>query len=45
MIKGITIFTPTYNRGYILPQLYNSLCKQTNNNFEWVVVDQMITQN
>ena len=35
----ITIFTPTYNRAYILPQLYNSLIKQNNNNFEWIIVD------
>lgn len=45
MIKGITIFTPTYNRGYILPQLYNSLCKQTNSSFEWLVVDDGSTDN
>ncbi len=35
----LTIFTPTYNRGYILRKLYESLLKQTNSNFEWVVVD------
>lgn len=35
----ITVFTPTYNRAYILPQLYNSLAWQTSGNFEWVVVD------
>ena len=35
----ITIFTPTYNRAYILPKLYNSLCKQTSKSFEWVLVD------
>ena len=35
----ITVFTPTYNRAYILPQLYNSLLKQTDSRFEWVVVD------
>lgn len=35
----ITIFTPTYNRAYSLPDLYNSLCKQTCKDFEWVVVD------
>jgi len=35
----ITVFTPTYNRAYILPQLYNSLVWQTSGNFEWVVVD------
>lgn len=35
----ITIFTPTYNRGYIIEKLYQSLKKQTSKNFEWLVVD------
>jgi len=35
----ITIFTPTYNREKLLPRLYESLCSQTNQNFEWLVVD------
>lgn len=35
----ITVFTPTYNRKYILPKLYQSLCAQTNKDFEWLVVD------
>ena len=35
----ITVFTPTFNRAYTLPRLYNSLLKQTNKNFEWVIVD------
>lgn len=35
----ITIFTPTYNRANLLPLLYESLKKQTNHNFEWVIVD------
>lgn len=35
----LTIFTPTYNRAYILPQLYNSLKNQSNQGFEWIVVD------
>lgn len=35
----LTIFTPTYNRGYILERLYKSLINQTNKNFEWVIVD------
>lgn len=35
----ITIFTPTYNRAYILPVLYESLKKQTCKNFEWLVID------
>lgn len=35
----ITIFTPTYNRGYIIGQAYKSLCRQTVKDFEWIVVD------
>ena len=38
MIK-LTIFTPTYNRAYILPELYNSLKNQTCRMFEWLIVD------
>lgn len=35
----LTIFTPTYNRAYTLPRLYESLCRQTNSNFIWSIVD------
>lgn len=35
----ITVFTPTYNRAYIIEQLYESLCRQTYHDFEWLVVD------
>lgn len=35
----ITLFTPTYNRGYILETLYRSIQRQTYRNFEWIVVD------
>ena len=35
----LTIFTPTYNRGYVLGKLYESLCKQTCFKFEWLIVD------
>lgn len=35
----ITVFTPTYNRAYILPQLYDSLKSQTNSRFVWLIVD------
>lgn len=35
----ITVFTPTYNRCYTLNKLYESLCRQTNRNFKWLVVD------
>lgn len=35
----ITIMTPTYNRAYILPEVYESLKKQTCFDFEWIIVD------
>jgi len=35
----ITVFTPAYNRAHLLPRLYESLCKQTFKDFEWVIVD------
>ncbi len=38
-MPAITIFTPTYNRAYILPVLYESLQKQTRKDFEWLIVD------
>lgn len=38
-MKLLTIFTPAYNRAYILPNLYNSLLAQTDFSFEWVIVD------
>lgn len=38
-MKRLTIFTPTYNRAYILPKLYDSLREQTCQDFEWLIVD------
>ena len=38
-MKRLTIFTPTYNRAYILPKLYESLCEQTCQDYEWLIVD------
>lgn len=35
----ITVFTPTYNRAYIITKLFKSLCIQTNLDFEWIIVD------
>jgi glycosyltransferase involved in cell wall biosynthesis len=41
----ITILTPAYNRGATLPRLYDSLCQQTELNFEWIVIDDGSTDN
>lgn len=38
MVK-ITIITPTYNRSSELKVLYNSLKKQSNKSFQWLVID------
>lgn len=38
-MKTITIFTPTYNRAHLLPRLYNSLLRQSDKDFEWLVID------
>lgn len=41
----ITVFTATYNRGYLLKNLYESLLMQNFNDFEWLVVDDGSTDN
>lgn len=41
----MTIFTPTYNRAYILPELYRSLCKEPSDSFIWLIVDDGSTDN
>lgn len=41
----VTIFTPTYNRAYIIGKLYGSLLEQTDRNFEWLIVDDGSTDN
>ncbi|MEZ7915736.1 MAG: glycosyltransferase family 2 protein [Polaribacter sp.] len=38
-MKKITVFTPTYNRAYCLHQVYESLIRQSNQNFCWLIVD------
>lgn len=35
----VTIFTPTYNRGYIIHKLFESLKNQTCHDFEWIIID------
>lgn len=35
----LTVFTPVYDRAYIVGRLYRSLCRQSDKDFEWVVVD------
>ena len=35
----LTIFTPTYNRAYILSSLKESLARQDTYDFEWLIID------
>ena len=39
MKKKITVFTPTYNRGELLHRCYESLLRQTNGDFKWLIID------
>lgn len=41
----ITVFTPTYNRAYIIEKLYRSLQRQSFRDFEWLVIDDGSTDN
>lgn len=38
-MKTLTVFTPAFNRAHLLPRLYRSLCQQTSDDFEWLIVD------
>lgn len=41
----ITVFTPAYNRARTLPRTYESLKKQGNKNFIWLIIDDGSTDN
>lgn len=44
-MKTLTIFTPSYNRAYCLHKCYESLCRQSNKDFDWLIVDDGSTDN
>lgn len=44
-MKKITVFTPTFNRSRTLVRTYQSLCRQTSDDFEWLVIDDGSTDN
>ena len=45
MKKTLTIFTPAYNRAHTIGRTYESLCRQTCKDFEWLVIDDGSTDN
>ena len=45
MDKPITVFTPSYNRAYILGKCYESLNNQTCKEFVWLIIDDGSTDN
>ena len=40
-----TVFTPTYQRAHTLKRLYESLLRQKEKDFEWIIVDDGSTDN
>lgn len=38
-MKTLTVFTPAYNRAHTIGRTYESLCRQTCKDFEWLIVD------
>lgn len=45
MKELLTVITPTYNRGNLLENCYNSLKNQVDLNFEWLIIDDGSTDN
>lgn len=44
-MRLLTIFTPAYNRAHTIGRTYESLCRQTCKDFEWLVIDDGSTDN
>lgn len=38
-MKTLTVFTPTYNRQHTIVRTYESLCRQSNNDFDWLIIN------
>ncbi|WP_289129045.1 glycosyltransferase family A protein [uncultured Clostridium sp.] len=45
MDKILTVFTPAYNRAYTLYKCYESLTRQKNKDFKWMIIDDGSTDN
>ena len=41
----LTVFTPAYNRAHTIWRTYESMCRQSSKDFEWLVVDDGSTDN
>lgn len=39
MKPAVSIITPTYNRAHLLPRVWKSLQRQTESDFQWIIVD------
>ena len=44
-MRTLTIFTPAYNRAHTIGRTYESLCRQTCKDFEWLIIDDGSTDN
>ena len=44
-MSTLTIFTPAYNRAHTLVRTYESLCRQSNKDFCWLIIDDGSTDN
>lgn len=44
-MKTLTVFTPAYNRAHTIGRTYESLLRQTCDDFEWLVIDDGSTDN
>lgn len=38
-MKTLTVFTPTYNRKHTIVRTYESLCRQSCTDFDWLIID------
>ena len=38
-MKTLTVFTPTYNRKHTIVRTYESLCRQSCADFDWLIID------
>ena len=38
-MKTVTVFTPTYNRKHTIVRTYESLCGQSCDDFDWLIID------